>query len=83
MLESRNSYGWGYVGTDKEGFEWLWVYGEKYHERIRSGYVYKTEDEAMREGEKFRDAALKRNPVYWKGGGVVSAVKAEKKHFEY
>lgn len=50
MLETRNTYGYGYVGSNEKGFEWLLVYGEKPHQRMKSGYVYKTEEEAIAEG---------------------------------
>lgn len=82
MLESRNSYGWGYVGSDEKGFEWEWIYGSQYHERMKSGYVYATEEEAIKEGNAFRFRVF--DPIndsrQW---GTIQAVKATPKHFEY
>ena len=60
MLESRSSYGYGYIKKKKKGFEWLLIYGEHYNQRIKSGYVYKTEQQALREGGKFVDETVKR-----------------------
>ena len=60
MLESRNSYGYGYVGSEEKGFEWLLIYGEHYHQRIKSGYVYKTERQALKEGNKFLEETVKK-----------------------
>ena len=78
-MESRNSYGYGLVGSNKKGFEWLLVYGKKAHQRMKSGYVYKTEEEAIKEGKKFQ-----RESTYEPyRNGKISAVKAEPLHFEY
>ena len=86
ILESRNSYGWGFVGSDEKGFEWLFQPDEKdpcYMEgnlfagRCRSGYAYRTEAEATREGRKWLKS------TNGKRSGVISAVKAEPLHFEY
>lgn len=60
MLESRNSYGYGYVGNAEKGFEWLLIYGEHFHQRIKSGYVYKTEQQALKEGNKFVKETVKK-----------------------
>lgn len=79
MLESRNSYGYGYTGSKEKGFEWLLVYGEKAHQRMKSGYVYKTEEEAIKEGEKFK----KQSTYEPYRNGKISAVKAEPIHFKY
>ena len=79
QLESRNSYGYGYIGSDEKGFELLLVYGDKAHERMKSGYVYKTEKEAIEEGKKFQKES-KYEPYR---NGKISAVKAEPLHFEY
>ena len=85
MLESRNSYGWGYVGSDKEGFEWLFQPDEKdpYFEagnmfigRVRSGYVYPTVEKAIREGKAWLKGTTRRS-------GTITAVKADPAHFEY
>ena len=79
MLESRRSYGYGYMGNTKNGFEWLLIYGEKAHERLQSGYVYKTEEEAIREGQKFQ----KQSTYQPYRQGKIIAVKSEPLHFEY
>ncbi|MDY3997513.1 MAG: hypothetical protein SOY73_00090 [Blautia sp.] len=79
MLESRNSYGYGYVGSNKKGFEWLLVYGKKAHQKMKSGYVYKTEEEAIEEGKKFQEQSTY-EPYR---NGKISAVRAEPLHFEY
>lgn len=78
-MESRNSYGYGYIGSNKKGFEWLLVYGKKAHQRMKSGYVYETEEEAIKEGKKFQKQS---NHEPYKNG-IISAVKAETLHFEY
>lgn len=79
MLESRSSYGYGYVGSNEKGYEWLLVYGEKPHQRMKSGYVYRTEEEAIAEGKKFQEKSTY-EPYK---NGKISAVKAEPLHFEY
>lgn len=78
-MESRNYYGYGYVGSDKKGFEWLLVYGSKAHQKMKSGYVYKSEEEAIAEGKKFQEKSTY-EPYR---NGKISAVKAEPLHFEY
>lgn len=78
-MESRNYYGYGYVGSDKKGFEWLLVYGNKAHQKMKSGYVYKSEEEAIAEGKKFQEKSTY-EPYR---NGKISAVKAEPLHFEY
>lgn len=86
MLESRRSYGYGYVGSTKKGFEWLLIYGEHFHQRMKSGYVYKTEQQALREGNKFlRETVKKKWPkdYYDETKLELSAVPAEPLHFEY
>lgn len=86
MLESRNSYGWGFVGSDEKGFEWLFQPDEKdpcYMEgnlfagRCRSGYVYPTEAKVTREGKAWLKSTEGRR------SGTITAVKAEPVHFEY
>ena len=79
MLESRDCYGWGLVGSAQKGFEWLLVYGDKPHERLRSGDVYETEEKAIRAGKEY----LKGNAYYSSIDCYISAVKAEPLHFEY
>lgn len=85
MMESRNSYGWGFVGSDKKGFEWLFQPDEKdpcymkgnlFNGRVRSGYVYSTPEKAVREGKKWLRGAGSRS-------GAITAIKAEPVHFEY
>ena len=78
-MESRNSSGWGLVGSNEKGFEWLLVYGKKTHQKMKSGYVYKTEEEAIKEGKKFQEESTF-EPYKT---GKISAVKAEPFHFEY
>lgn len=78
-LENRNSYGYGMVGSNENGFEWLLVYGNKPHEKMKSGYVYKTEQEAIEEGNKFKN----NHSCKEYRNGKISAIKAEPLHFEY
>lgn len=78
-MESRNYYGYGYVGSNKKGFEWLLVYGNKAHQKMKSGYVYKSEKEAITEGKKFQEKSTY-EPYR---NGKISEVKAEPLHFEY
>lgn len=86
MLESRRSYGYGFIGSRKRGYEWLfqpdekdpcYVEGNQYAGRVGSGYVYPTEDKAVKEGKKWLKST--------KGGrsGTIKAVKATPFHFEY
>lgn len=90
MLEgSMMSYGWGYVGSDKKGFEWLFTpdrnddaccldpqTGECYTFcRCMSGYVFKSEAAAIRDGKKWMKEAGR--------FGTITAVKATPGHFEY
>ncbi len=86
MLESRNMYGYGYIGSNKKGFEWKFTPDEKdpcYRKGnlfvgvTTSGYVYPTERKAIQEGKKWlRETNGKRS-------GVITAIKAEPEHFEY
>ena len=78
-MESRNSYRYGYIGSDEKGFEWLLVYGDKAHQRIRSGYVYKPEEKAIKEGTKFQEQS---NYEPYKNGKL-SAIKATPLQFAY
>lgn len=50
MMESRNSYGWGMTGSNKKGFEWEL---EDEYGKLKSGCVYETAFEAIRECRKF------------------------------
>lgn len=86
MLESRNSYGYGYVGSNEKGFEWLLIYGEHYHQRIKSGYVYKTERQALKEGNKFLEETVKKKwpkDYYDETKLNLSAVPSTPLHFGY
>lgn len=85
MMESRNSYGWGFVGSDKKGFEWLFQPDEKdpcymkgnlFSGRVKSGDVYPTKEKAISEGKKWLRGASSRS-------GAIMAIKAEPVHFEY
>ena len=78
-MESRNSYGWGYIGSSKKGFEWLLIYGNKPHQKMMSGDVYKSEEEALREGRRFQEES---DYLPYKTAKL-SAVKAEPLHFGY
>lgn len=77
MMESRNSYGWGMTGSDKKGFEWELVdeYG-----KLQSGYVYKTEDEAIRECRKFCKESKFRGKSE---NTTIRAIPASPRRFEY
>lgn len=86
---SMMSTGWGYVGTDERGFEWLFTpdqndaayclnpqTGECYPFcRCMSGYVFKSEAAAIRDGKKWMKEAGR--------SGTITAVKATPRHFEY
>lgn len=85
-MESRNSYGWGLVGSNEKGFEWLFQPNEKdpcymagnvFAGRCKSGYVYPTEEKAIREGKAWLKSTNGQR------SGTISAVKAEPVHFEY
>ena len=80
-MESRNSYGWGYIGATKEGFEWLITYDEekRKNQRYRSGYVYDTERQAINAGRNFQKRCTY-DPIK---NGKLTAIKAEPLHFEY
>lgn len=87
--ESMRSYGWGYVGTGKRGFEWLFTPDQKdpaYQEDpntgrcypccgCRSGDVFPNEVAAVKDGRKWMKKAGR--------SGDITAVKAETEHFEY
>lgn len=91
MLESRNSYGWGYTGSNKKGYEWHFTPDDNdscYKEIVRrggcpsvatltSGTVYSTEEKAIREGKKWlRSTNGDRS-------GTITAIKAQPLRFEY
>lgn len=79
MLESRNSYGYGYVGSSKKGFEWLLIYGYEPYDRLKSGHVYKTEKQALTAGKKFK----KENTTYKDMDCQITAIKSDPLHFSY
>lgn len=86
---SMKSYGWGFVGSDEKGFEWMFTPDRKdpaYKQepgtdrcylccRCKSGYVYKSEAAAIRAGKKMKKESGR--------SGTIVAVKAEPRHFEY
>lgn len=86
---SMKSFGWGYVGSDEKGFEWLFtpdVGDPSYLENpatgkpyscccCRSGDVFKSEAAAVRDGRRWMKKA-----GY---SGTIEAVKATSRHFEY
>jgi len=85
-MESRNSYGWGYVGSDQKGFEWhfqpdqkdpCYRKGNRFIGIVTSGYVYPTASKAIAEGRKWLGETEGRR------SGTITAVKAEPMHFEY
>ena len=81
--------GWGYIGSDKNGFEWMFnpnpnvpMYclnpdtGRCYPFcGCRSGDVYPSEQEAIKAGKKWMKEA--------KRSGEITAVKSEPRRFEY
>lgn len=86
MLESRNSYGYGYIGSNEKGFEWLLIYGEEYHQSIKSGYVYKTEQLALRKGKEFLEETVKKKwpkDCYDETQLNLSVIPSTPLHFEY
>ncbi len=86
MLESRNSYGYGCVGSNQKGFEWLLIYGEHYHQRMMSGYIYKTEQQALREGKKYIEETVKKKwpkDYYDETKLQLSAIPSTPLHFGY
>ena len=86
MLESRNSYGWGYVGTNEKGYEWHFQPDEKdpcYREgnrwigTVSSGEVFPSKEKAIREGKKWLKS------TNGERSGIITAVKSTPVHFEY
>ena len=77
MLESMRSYGWGMTGSDQRGFERELVdeFG-----KLKSGYVYKTADEAIRECKKFCKETKCRGKSC---DTIIRAVPASPKALEY
>ena len=83
------STGWGYVGSDEKGFEWLFTpdaSDPSYSEDpatgrpypfcgCRGGNVLKNEGAAIRDGKKWMKEAGR--------SGTITAVKAEPRRFEY
>lgn len=58
MLESRNSYGYGYIGHSN-GFDWEFIPNEfnaggcGYHQRLQGGYVFPDAETAIKAGMKW------------------------------
>lgn len=91
MLESRNSYGWGFIGSTKKGFEWHFEPDDKdpcYNEivtkggypsaiTVNSGTVYSTEEKAIREGKKWLRS------THGSRSGTITAIKAKQPRFDY
>lgn len=90
MFEGRiKNTGWGYIGSEKTGFEWLFTpdvrdlaYSKDPSTEepypfccCRSGKVFKNEDVAIRDGKSWMKQAGR--------FGTIKAVKAEPRHFEY
>lgn len=89
MEGNMMSYGWGYVGSNENGFEWLFTPDGKDSAYLpepgtgrcysccccKSGYVFKSEMAAIRAGEKWMKEAGR--------SGTVAAIKSEPKHLEY
>lgn len=77
MMESRSSYGWGMTGSNEKGFEWELVdeYG-----KLQSGYVYKTEKQAIRECRRYCRESKCRGKSK---GTTIRAIPASPRRFEY
>lgn len=90
MLEgTMMSTGWGYVGSNKKGFEWLFTPDQKdpmYHPMsgtsecyphccCMSGDVFPNETTAIKDGKKWMKEAGR--------SGTITAVKPTPLHFEY
>ena len=76
MFEGRmRSTGWGVIGSTKKGFEWLFTPEDKGCFGCRSGYVFKTEAAAIRDGRKWQKETGRI--------GTITAVEAEPAHFGY
>lgn len=86
---SMRSTGWGYIGSDKKGFEWLFTPDENDSSYCvdpstgrcylfccnRSGYVFSSEKEAIKEGKKWMKES--------KRSGEITAMKSTPRRFEY
>ena len=86
---AMKSTGWGYVGSEERGFEWFFTpdsrdpaysvdpgTGSPYpFICCRSGYVFKSETAAIRNGKRW----IKKAGRF----GTIEAVKAAPRHFEY
>lgn len=83
------STGWGYVGTNEKGFEWLFTPGTSdpaYAKNpatgkpfpfccCRSGVVFKSKAAAIRDGKRWMKQAER--------SGATTAVKPTPRHFDY
>lgn len=86
---SMMSTGWGYVGSDKRGFEWEFTpdasdshysvdpnTGKPYPFCCcRSGEVFSSEQAAIKDGKKWLKEVGR--------SGTIAAVKSTPRHFEY
>jgi len=88
ILESMRSYGWGYTGSNENGFEWFFTpdpgdRGYKLDENgkcypfccVKSGAVFKTETAAIKNGKAWMRKVGR--------VGTITAVAATPRHFEY
>lgn len=90
MFEGRMaSTGWGYIGSGKSGFEWLFTpdpgdvaYSEDPDTGMPypfccclSGDIFESEEKAVRDGKKWMKETGR--------SGSITAAKAEPRHFEY
>lgn len=90
MFEGRmKSTGWGFVGSGRKGYEWLFTPSSDdvcYQEDpatgkpytfcgCRSGYVFRSREKAVAEGKKWMKECGR--------CGTVRAVEASPKRFEY
>ena len=90
MFEGRmRNTGWGYTGSEKKGFEWLFTPDDKDAAYCvdsntshcypfclcRSGNVFQTEAQAVKAGKRWMKEC--------KRSGSIEAVKASSRRFEY
>ena len=90
MFEGRMmNTGWGYTGSEKKGFEWLFTPDDKDAAYCadsntgrcypfclcRSGNVFQTEAQAVKAGKRWMKEC--------KRSGIIEAVKATPRRFEY
>lgn len=90
MFEGRmRNTGWGYVGSNRRGFEWKFTPDDKDSAYcvdpstglcypfccVRSGTVFDSEDLAIKNGKKWLKEVNR--------SGKIEAVKSEPRRFEY